>query len=94
LPGALIEAMMAGKLIVASDIGENLECVDENSALIFKKGRVSELEEKIIYALKNSSKLESLGDNARIQAAEKFEIQNIADKYETLYDNVIQNRSQ
>lgn len=88
LPGALIEAMMAGKLIIASDIGENLECVNKNSALIFKKGRVDELAIKIVYALKNSSKLQCIGENAKIQAQEKFEIQNIADKYEALYDEV------
>ncbi|RKS50587.1 glycosyltransferase involved in cell wall biosynthesis [Gillisia mitskevichiae] len=92
LPGALIEAMMSSKLIVASDIGENLECVDENSALVFRKGQIDELAERIIYALKNFSKLQNLGENARMQAQEKFEIQNIANKYEKLYDAVKENR--
>ncbi len=93
LPGALIEAMMSRKLIIASNIGENLECVDENCALIFKKGEVGELADKIIYALKNFSRLQDYGENARRAAQEKFEIQTIAHKYEELYDDVTNNYS-
>ena len=94
LPGALIEGMMAGKLIVASNIGENLECVDENSAIIFEKGKVDELAQKIIYGLSNYMELKSLCENAQNQAQQKFEIQNIADKYEHLYDRLIAGRIQ
>ncbi|WP_405198349.1 glycosyltransferase family 4 protein [Christiangramia sp. LLG6405-1] len=88
LPGALIEGMMAGKLIIASDIGENLECVNEESALIFKKGDVGELSDKIIFALKNFETLKYLGKNAQKQAQQKFDIQSIADQYENLYDKI------
>ena len=88
LPGALIEAMMTGKLIIASDIGENLECVNKESALIFKKADVDELGEKIIYGLQNYEDLNTLRDNARLQAKQKFEIRTIADKYEDVYDMV------
>ena len=92
LPGALIEAMMARKLIIASDIGENLECVDERSALIFEKGKVEELANKIVYALKNSSKLSHLGENARQLAKDKFQIETIAKQYEELYDEILENK--
>ncbi|MDT0645906.1 glycosyltransferase family 4 protein [Zunongwangia sp. F260] len=88
LPGALIEAMMAGKLIIASDIGENLECVDEKCAIIFKKANVKELSDKIIFALRNYAQLQDLGENAKKMAEEKFEIQKIADKYEETYEEV------
>lgn len=88
LPGALIEAMIAEKLIIASDISENMECVDSNSALIFKKGNINELAEKIIYSLKNYSNLHNFGKNAKIQASKKFEIQNIADQYEEVYNRI------
>ena len=93
LPGALIEAMMAGKLIIASDIGENLECIDENSALIFNKGEVDDLANKIIYALRNYSSLQSLGKNAKIQAEKKFKIKNIANEYEDFYNSVLANKN-
>lgn len=93
LPGALIEAMMASKIIIASNIGENLECVDESSALIFEKGQVGELADKIIYALSNYSRLQHYGKNARKLAEEKFQIETIAKKYEELYDEVVDNVS-
>lgn len=80
---------MARKLIIASNIGENLECVDENSALIFRKGEVGELADKIVYALQNFSELTHYGENAKKLAQEKFQIQTIAEKYEQLYDEVI-----
>lgn len=90
LPGALIEAMFAESLIVASDIGENLECVDEKSALIFSKGDVQQLSEKIILALKNKDGLTKIfGSKARTQAIQKFEIGNIAEQYEEVYKELI-----
>ena len=88
LPGALIEAMLTGKLIIASDIGENLECVNEESAMIFEKGEIDQLSQKIIYGIQNYSNLKNLRENAQKQATQKFEIQNIADKYEDVYDRV------
>ena len=94
LPGALIEAMMAQKLIIASNIGENLECVDENSALIFNKGQVDELADKILFALTNFSSLQHLGENARKLAKEKFQIQKITNKYEELYDEILGKKDQ
>ena len=87
LPGALIEAMMAEKIIVASNIEENLECVNERSAIIFKKGDTTDLANKIIYALQTSNL--DIGAQARMQAAEKFEINTIAKKYEQVYKRLI-----
>lgn len=88
LPGSLIEAMMTEKVIVCSDIPENMECVDENSALIFERGNVSELEKKIIYVLNNIMELNQLGKNARKIAIEKFDLENIARQYEETYEGV------
>jgi glycosyltransferase involved in cell wall biosynthesis len=89
LPGALIEAMMAQKVIIASNIGENLECVNEESALIFPRGEVEKLANKIIYALKNFEHVKGLGRTARVIAKEKFNILNIADRYEEVYDEIL-----
>lgn len=90
LPGALIEAMLAECLIVASDIGENLECVDEESALIFPKGNIQQLAEKILLALENNSELKrTFGAEARTQAIQKFEIGNISKQYEEFYQELL-----
>lgn len=89
LPGALIEAMFAKKIIIASNIGENLECVNSESALIYKKANQAELREKILYALKNLEKLKILGETAQSQAYSKFEINSIAEEYEKTYHDVL-----
>lgn len=90
LPGALIEAMMAGKIIIASDIPENLECVDTHSAVIFKKGNIKELASKIQEVLLNWSEFQPLGINARNQALEKFEIRKIVSQYEQAYTSFLE----
>ena len=91
LPGALIEAMMAEKIIVVSDIEENLECVNNESAIIFKKGNIIDLSKKILYALQNQDL--NIGAQARMQAAEKFEINAISSKYEQVYKRLISERA-
>ena len=89
LPGALIEAMMAGKIIISSDIGENLECIDEQSAIIYRKGNIAELEENIKKVLSNYSKFEFLGKNAKKQSFEKFDINTVASTYEEFYRSIL-----
>ncbi|WP_198536983.1 glycosyltransferase [Salegentibacter sediminis] len=85
LPGALIEAMMAERIIIASNIPENLECVDENCALIYQKGNVEELASKILNVLKNPENYQILAQNARKKAIEKFELEKVVDEYENFY---------
>ncbi|WP_300438026.1 glycosyltransferase family 4 protein [Christiangramia sp.] len=89
LPGALIEAMMAGKIIIASNIPENLECVNDHSALIFEKGNIEELASQIKEVLLKWSDFQFLGRNARFQAIERFEIKNIVDQYQNAYDSFL-----
>lgn len=89
LPGALIEAMMAGKIIIASNIRENLECVNDESAVIFEKGNVSELAEKIIQVLDSPAKFDYKGLIAQQQAKEKFEILKVVRQYEMAYASFI-----
>ncbi|MGI0107066.1 glycosyltransferase [Salinimicrobium sp. WS361] len=89
LPGALIEAMMAERIIIASNIAENLECVDENCALIYEKGNVSELASNIIKVLKNPKTYNFLAKNARRKAIEKFELDKVVTEYENFYLDVL-----
>lgn len=85
LPGALIEAMMAERIIIASNIPENLECVDETCALIYEKGNISELASNIVRVLKNPSLFNSLAINARKKAIENFELEKVVAQYEDFY---------
>lgn len=89
LPGALIEAMMAERIIIASNIPENLECVDENCALIYAKGNIAELAANIFKVLKNPEKYQSLAKNARKKAIQKFELAKVVAEYENFYLNAV-----
>lgn len=89
LPGALIEAMFSGKIIVCSDIPENMECVNEDCAIIFKRGDVDDYVTKLTYALSNKRELKQLGENAKIMANDKFDIEKISWNYESTYDSLL-----
>jgi glycosyltransferase involved in cell wall biosynthesis len=81
--GALVEAMMAGIPIIASDIPMNLEAVDsEESALIFKVKSIDSLSEKMALAIENPKFMNELGASARLKAVKLFSINEIAFKYE------------
>lgn len=85
LPGALIESMMAETPIVASNIPENLECLTYEEAVIFKKGIIEDLTEKLIWALQNSKEMMEKAQKARKSAIDKFEISKISEQYEEVY---------
>lgn len=91
LPGSLIEAMMAGVPVIASNIPENLECVNDQSALIFQKGNCVDLRQKMDWALENRIKmLEKAAFGKRI-AKDKFDIVFIVEEYEKTYLKLIKN---
>jgi len=94
LPGALIEAMMAGNIIIASDIPENLECVNESCAVIFEKGNVVDLSNKILKVLGNLNEYKKLGMEAQKTAFEKFDIKKIAGQYESVYWSLYEKKAQ
>lgn len=89
LPGALIEAMMAGNIIIASDIAENRECVDDACAIFFKRGNLEELATAMGRVLSDPHSFQNLGERARDLAIEKFEISKIAKQYEETYNMLL-----
>lgn len=89
LPGALIEAMLAEKIIICSDIPENMECVDQNSALIYEAANIEDLTSNILKVLDKKDQFQNLGRNAKETAIEKFDINKVALTYEKTYGEVI-----
>lgn len=85
LPGALIEAMMASKIIVNSDIGENLECVENDTSLTYPVGNTEKLKHSILEVLKYPKTYRPLKTKARELAIKKFSIENISKSYEDTY---------
>lgn len=81
--GALVEAMMAGIPIIASDIPMNLEAVtDQVNGLIFPVGNPKKLAEQMRFAIENPKQMAEFGAAAREEAKERFDIEKIAKEYE------------
>ena len=89
LPGALIEAMMSKPVICCSDIPVNLECVNDESAVIFEVGNRNDLFEKLNFTISNLPSLQVKSDNAINIAAKKFDINQISRAYEKFYRDVV-----
>lgn len=83
LPGALIEAMFSKTPILASSIPENLECVNEETTLLFPAGNVEAMTGQMINALQTKD-WEVRTEKA--YALQHFEISSIAAQYEAEYD--------
>jgi glycosyltransferase involved in cell wall biosynthesis len=80
--GALVEAMMAGMPIIASDIPMNLEAVtDKESALIFPAKKINSLTGCMLWAIENPDRMVVLGNKARKVAIERFDIDLISNQY-------------
>jgi glycosyltransferase involved in cell wall biosynthesis len=89
--GALVEAMMAGMPIIASDIGMNLEAVtDQDTALIFPVQDVQALAKAMLFAVENPETMQDLGAKARTLSQSKFNIEQIAQQYEQTLIQVFQ----
>ena len=81
--GALIEAMMCGIPIIASDIPMNLEAVEhEKTALIFKVKSVEELYLNMKRMIQRYSEMLEMGVRAREIAMNRFDIESISKLYE------------
>ena len=92
LPGVILEAMIAEKIIIAGDIPENRECVDESSAIFFPVGNINSLSETIEKVLNNYNSFLPLAKKAKQLAAEKFDILKISSLYEETYKNLLEKR--
>lgn len=89
--GALVEAMMAGIPIIASDIPMNLEALThKQSALIFPVGNSEELSRQMIRMIENPELASRLGKEAHTKAMARFDIDIIARQYEEVIWSVFQ----
>lgn len=88
--GSLVEAMMVGIPIIASDIPMNLEAVTDNrTALTFEVKNKAALAAKMKYAMRNYEKMKAMAAIARQEAIQRFDIQVIARQYESILRRVV-----
>lgn len=90
--GALVEAMMSGIPIIASDIAMNLEAVNDENALIFETQNTMQLADQMIFAIENPDHMASLGVKAREEAIARFDIEKIAKEYEEAVFRIVRSK--
>lgn len=91
--GALVEAMLAAKPIIASDIDVFREQLTPNkTAVLFKVFNSEDLSDKMEWMMDNYQQGIMMGLEARSFAVERFDIENTALEHETMYMKIVNKR--
>lgn len=86
MPMATLEAMVAGKAIIASDTGGIPEALThEREGLLVPPGDVGALTRALQCLLHDAGRRRNLGGAARERALANFTVQAMTDRYQTLY---------
>jgi len=90
---ALIEAMAAGKAIIASDIPPIREIINtEKIGILVPARNSSAITSSIEFLLVNKTFAVTLGNNAQERAFSDFNITTTVDKYTNLYEDILSNK--
>lgn len=90
--GALVEAMLAGAPIVASNIDMNTEAVEDGkTAHLFQVQNVDSLLKSLKYAVQNPEEMKIMAKKARKEAEIKYNIEKVALEHSQLYLHYINN---
>jgi glycosyltransferase involved in cell wall biosynthesis len=90
LSGTLIEAMLAGLPIIASDIEMNKEAVTHNeTARLFEVKNSVSLFDNMVWAMRNREAVIQMAHRARQVAERRFDIDEIVRQHESYYQRII-----
>lgn len=89
MPNVVLEALASGIPMIASRIGGVVDLVDDSCAHLFASGDLNAMQEAILHVLNNPQDAQAKADIGRQRVKEQFSIQAIADKYEILFNNLL-----
>lgn len=90
LPISIIEAMRAGKPIIASDVGGVNELVQDGvNGFLIPRGNISELVEKLKYILEHKELIKFMGEASRKIYEEEYTADRMNQKILSVYNEVI-----
>lgn len=90
LPLALLEAMFAGRAIVASDVGEvRTALADGDAGLLVAPGDPDVLAQALDQLLRDPAHVQRLGERARIRAAAEYGVSQAISRYAELYADLL-----
>ncbi len=84
---ALLEAMGYGKAIICSDIKENKEPLNRETALFFRSKDEIDLEKKLVYLINNPVLAKEMGKKSQLRAQEKYSWEAKANQLENIYQS-------
>jgi glycosyltransferase involved in cell wall biosynthesis len=88
MSNALLEAMAAGRPVVATDVGANAELVvDGVTGFVVPPARPDRLAEAIVTLLKDPERARVMGAAGRARVAEAFTVERMVERLQRLYDD-------
>ena len=81
---ALLDAMGAGLCVLASDVAENCEAVDD-AGFTFRRGDAGDLAERLRFLIANPAVREAAGQAAKKRISEHYQWAQIAEEIERVY---------
>lgn len=89
LPMSLLEAMAAGKAVIASDVGDVSVVVREETGLLVKATNIDQLATSILSLLQDPSKAGTLSENAKNYITENYSALAMARQYAAIYNQLM-----
>ena len=91
-PYSVLESSILAKPVLASKIGGLSEMIKhEKTGLLFKSNNQNDLEEKILWAIKNLKKIKQMGELAQKEILEKYNSEKYYDKLIKTYNIIKKN---
>ena len=88
-----VEYMISGLCPIVSNTGANTEIVNENTGIVYQKGDIDDLKNKIIFCIENRELIRDRGKTARMVAIKRFTIEKHAHSIYTLYKELLESKS-
>jgi len=89
-PNVVLEGMVAGKPVIASNIGGPVEMIDDyETGILITPGDAKLLADKICELASDPERRLKIGSRARKIAFERYAIRNHVRRIETLYENMV-----
>ncbi len=86
---ALLEAMGYGNAIICSDIKENKEPLNEETALFFCSKNDVDLEKKLVYLINNPILAKEMGKKSQLKAQKEYSWEAKANQLEDIYQDIL-----
>lgn len=89
LPMALLEAMAAGKAVIATRVGENPNVIEDGkTGILIDHSNAQKIEEAVSLLLSDKGQILQLGKNARDRVVKDFTSKLMTQKYCAIYDSL------